>query len=158
MLKYFDTRERQQYQNKLCNVYYVPATAAIMRMKAIEQVGLFDTDYFFGMEAADWCVRAREADWLTAILPNLTVTHHVERTGDVRNTLHAYYSVRNRFLFIRKRCKTNKAAWTLRWVWRTSLAATDALRRAQPMRARALWAALSDGLHNRGGPAPVWIR
>ena len=161
VLRWFDTRERTRpHGDALRDVFYVPATAAMLRTQALADVGLFDTDYFFGMEAVDWCVRACDRGWRTVIAPDLTVVHRVERSGSARNTLHAYYSVRNRFLFIHKRLKKQglrRLMWLLRWTWRALLAAADAIVHGQTRRAQALMAALVDGLGNRGGRAPETI-
>jgi|GEM_PF-3185871 len=160
VLRWFDTRERTRpnaQPGALCDVFYVPATAAILRTEALADVGVFDTAYFFGMEAVDWCARAQANGWRTVIAPDLTVVHRVERSGPARNTLHAYYSVRNRFLFIHKSLAKQglrRALWLLRWTWRAMLATADAAVHGQTRRAHALVLALIHGLRNRGGRAP----
>jgi GT2 family glycosyltransferase len=145
-------------QGEIADVFYVPATAAIVRTQALAEIGLLDPDYFFSIEMADWCERARQLNWRTCVNLGTRVSHDVQRTGAVRNSLHVYYNVRNRFLFLHKQPWPHKTAWQLMWVWRTFYAATTALITGQWQRVRVLLAALRDGLMGKLGIAPAWLQ
>jgi hypothetical protein len=76
----------------------------------------------------------------------------------MRNTLHAYYSVRNRFLFLRKHAYPRKWLWGWMWVWRGLYATATSLVFGQWLRARALLAAVWHGLAGKAGMAPNWLQ
>ncbi len=50
---------------------------------AINDVGLFDTEYFMYCEEMDWCRRAQRKDWRIACLPQARVLHAVGGSGGV---------------------------------------------------------------------------
>ena len=78
------------------------ATRTLLRTGSLARVGLFDEDYFFSGEMADLCERLRADGGTCAVLTSVTAEHDTARAGEQRSTLYAYYSLRNRFLFIRK--------------------------------------------------------
>jgi GT2 family glycosyltransferase len=161
VVRWIDTRHHtppNATQDEIANVFYVPATAAILRTQALAQVGLLDTDYFFNVEMADWCARARALGWRTCVHLGTRISHDVQRSGSARHGLHLYYNVRNRFLFLHKQPYTHKTAWRLMWVWRAFYAAMTALVTGQWPRTRVLLLALRDGLAGKTGMAPAWLQ
>lgn len=42
---------------------WVGGTCMLLRRKALDLIGMLDTDYFMYSEEADWCYRARQACW-----------------------------------------------------------------------------------------------
>ena len=161
IVRWIDTRHHEQPSantEDIADVFYVPATAAILRTQALAEIGLLDPDYFFSIEMADWCQRARTLGWRTGIHLGTQVSHDVQRTGDIRNSLHVYYNVRNRFLFLRKFPWPHKTIWRLMWLWRTGYAALTALVSGQWQRTRVLLAALRDGWLGKTGIAPAWLQ
>ena len=83
-------------------VYYVPGTVALIRAAALQEVGLLDEAYFFGVEMVDWCERARQYGYCSAIDARAFAFHSLARSSDLRERLHVYYVVRNRLLYIRR--------------------------------------------------------
>lgn len=161
VVRWIDTRNHEQPTNTSDNLFdvpYVPATAAVMRTQALQQVGLLDPGFFFSIEMADWCYRARQLGWRTCIHLGACVQHDVGRSSAMRNTLHAYYSVRNRFLFLRKHAYPRKWLWGWMWVWRGLYATATSLVFGQWLRARALLAAVWHGLAGKAGMAPNWLQ
>jgi GT2 family glycosyltransferase len=57
-------------------VDWVMGAALVLRREAIEQVGLFDEDFFLYSEEVDLQFRLRQAGWEVHYLPNVTVVHH----------------------------------------------------------------------------------
>lgn len=53
----------------------------IMRREAVEQVGLFDDKYYFGLEDVDWCYRAKKRDWRICYIPDAKIVHYVQRSS-----------------------------------------------------------------------------
>ena len=132
-------------------VAYVPGTVLLARAEVFRTVGFLDENYFFSMEVADLCMRARRKGYISIIDTRARAFHALERSSDLRGTLHVYYIIRNRFLFIRKFYP--RAGWLLFTIWSLySLALWLKVRAAgQPSTARAVWLGLVDGLRGRFG-------
>ncbi len=133
------------------DVDYVPGTAALIRASALETTGLLDEDYFFGGEMADLGLRARRHGFRCVTDPDARATHDLGRSSGLRETLHPYYVVRNRFLYVRKHHPERKAWLSLVWGWRAVFASAAALARGRPGRARAIALGLVDGLAGHFG-------
>ena len=86
----------------LLDVDYVPGTVALVRRQLFDRVGLLDEDFFFAGEMADLCQRARACGFRSVTEPRARARHNLDRSARDRLTLHIYYIVRNRFLFVRK--------------------------------------------------------
>ena len=52
------------------------AAALLVRREALEEVGIFDEDFFIYSEETDLCRRLRNAGWRTQFFPLVTVVHH----------------------------------------------------------------------------------
>lgn len=83
-------------------VDYVPGAVFLARREVFERVGLLDEDFFFSGEIADLCTRAEKKGYKCGICPEIIATHVLVTDNPLRSTLYAYYSLRNRFLYIRK--------------------------------------------------------
>jgi GT2 family glycosyltransferase len=57
-------------------VDWVMGAALVLRREAIEQVGLFDEEFFLYSEEVDLQFRLRQAGWEVHYLPEVTVVHH----------------------------------------------------------------------------------
>ena len=129
----------------------VPGTVILIRDKVFREVGLLDVDYFYSSEVADLCLRARQHGYLSAIDTRARAFHALGRSSRFRDTLYAYYIVRNRFLLIRKFHHKWKLLfygfWTL---YSMALAAKELLSGRLPA-ARAIRLGLVDGLRGRIG-------
>ncbi len=133
-------------------VDYVPGTCALLRAALVEAVGLLEESYFFSGEMADYCHRARDRGFEVLVDRRARALHHPGAAGSLRDTLYAYYSLRNRFLYVRRHHSGQKfrlmAIWALTGLrmWRA------AGRAGQVERARAMRMACVDGLLGRFGP------
>ncbi|MCZ6508915.1 MAG: glycosyltransferase family 2 protein [Acidobacteria bacterium] len=135
------------------SVDYVPGTVALIRCGLLRRLGGFDEDYFFSGEMADLCARAMDAGFGSFVVPTARAAHDLDQAGPLRASLYPYYSLRNRFLFIRRhrhRTFWPSALWTARGMlrWITSLATGHVAL------ARGLGLALVHGLRGRFGAAP----
>ena len=132
-------------------VDYVPGTVILGRADVFRKVGLLDEDYFFTMEVADLCIRARRHGYLSAIDARSHAFHDLGRSSELRETLHTYYIIRNRFLFIRK-FHHKRRFWLYGFWGLYSLAlALKVWMERNPDAARAMWMGLVDGLRGRFG-------
>lgn len=57
------------------DVEFVIGACMLVRKSAIDAVGLFDEDFFFYGEEADWCRRFRVAGWKVRFIPGPDVSH-----------------------------------------------------------------------------------
>lgn len=135
--------------HRLLDVDYVPGTVALVRAEAFRTVGLFDEDYFFSGEMADFCRRAGARGYASAICPRVCAVH--EPGGGARATLYRYYTLRNRFLYIRKFHPSRRALYACLWSAVGLAMAARSLIQGCPAEARAAWRALHDGLAGRFG-------
>lgn len=83
-------------------VDYIPGAACILRVSALEKAGIFDERYFFSGEMADLCERIRNSGYLCFVHTGTGITHDIGEDTPMRERIHLYYSIRNRFLFIKK--------------------------------------------------------
>jgi hypothetical protein len=87
----------------LYDVDYVAGTVFLARSNVFEEIGLLDEEFFFGGEIADFCKRARALGHRICVDLEIEAQHDPSRTlPHIRETLYRYYSLRNRFLYIRK--------------------------------------------------------
>lgn len=133
------------------DVDYVPGTVALVRRQVFDRVGLLDEDFFFAGEMADLCQRARASGFRSVTEPRARARHNLDRSARDRQTLHIYYIVRNRFLFVRKHFPRRRGWLYARWTARAALTALVALARGRVTRARAVARGVLDGLGERYG-------
>jgi N-acetylglucosaminyl-diphospho-decaprenol L-rhamnosyltransferase len=60
-------------------VDWVMGAAIVFRREALEEVGLFDEEFFLYSEEVDLCLRLRRAGWEVEYFPEVTVVHHESR-------------------------------------------------------------------------------
>ncbi len=112
----------------------VPGTIALFRAAALRKVGLFDETYFFSGEIPDWCERARQVGFLSAVALKATGYHYHDKPSNIRATLYLYYGLRNRFLFSQKFLSRGRVFF---WFFYSLLIAAYHLYRWRPASARA---------------------
>jgi GT2 family glycosyltransferase len=133
------------------DVDYVSGTAAVIARRVFETVGLLDEDYFFSGEMADLCRRARLRGFRSVTDPRARAEHDLDRSFRDRQALHVYYSLRNRFLFVRKHHAGQRTWLYAGWTARAVLTAVVGLCRGNPGRARAAVLGALDGVRGRFG-------
>ncbi|MFA6427915.1 MAG: glycosyltransferase family 2 protein [Candidatus Buchananbacteria bacterium] len=95
---------------KIRDVLYVSGCSAFYRLKALEQVGLFDEDLFFYHEDTDLSWRLRLLGWRTVIAPASKLYHKYEFSRSVKS---AYFNERNRWIIMLK--NYHWLTWLLIW-------------------------------------------
>jgi GT2 family glycosyltransferase len=58
----------------------VAGACLLARREALDQVGIFDEGFYYGLEDADLCHRLRRAGWRIVHVPDAQVTHHGSMT------------------------------------------------------------------------------
>lgn len=137
-------------------VNYISGSVALLHPDLLKAVGLLDEAYFFSGEVADLCERARRHGYQTLVDSRATASHDLGRSSRLRSTLHTYYILRNRFLYIRKFYTgrlLNVPALLLTFFWAlyNGGLAVKLQMQGQAGPARAVWLATIDGLVGRFG-------
>lgn len=86
------------------------ACAALYRRRMLEDVGLFDEDFFAYCEDTDLGLRARWAGWKCLYVPDAVVEHGYSSTAGTATPFKAYYVERNRLFVLVK-----NFPWRLIW-------------------------------------------
>jgi GT2 family glycosyltransferase len=141
----------RQPPDGLLDVDYVSGTVALVSRAVFEKVGLLDEDYFFGGEMADLCLRARRNGFRCVTDPQARAHHDLGRSSKIRETLHAYYIFRNRFLYIRKHYPRQKAWLFALWTARGAYSVMGAVAGGNLRRAQTVALGVVDGLTARFG-------
>lgn len=135
----------------LIPVDYVPGSVLLARREAFKRAGLLDEDFFFSGEVADFCKRVQSKGLMCAVYTGCQASHAPIEVSDMRDTLYSYYTLRNRFLFVRRHFRFARIIWSLRWVLEGIEQIMIALLKGKGRRAHALWLGLQDGVSGRFG-------
>ena len=132
---------------------FLSGTAFLCRPSALRKVGLLEERYFFSGEIADLCQRMRNAGLTCAVCTSSQVLHDLSCKAHQRSSIHLYYSLRNRFLFVR----THEAApmRPLLFLFWTAIGCAMAIRAvmsSEVAQARSAARAVKDGLLGHYGP------
>lgn len=93
--------DRGQY-GEVVDVDYMSGASMFVSAKVIENVGLFDEDFFAYYEDVEWCRRVRMAGWRILCVPQAKVWHPDPKVRDETSGSVTYYTSRNQLLFLRK--------------------------------------------------------
>ena len=77
-------------------------SAALYRRAMLDEIGLFDEDFFLYCEDTDLGLRARWAGWRCLYVPDAVVEHHYSHSAGRASPLKAYYVERNRLFVLVK--------------------------------------------------------
>ena len=84
-------------------VDFVTGCVMAVRRRALEEIGLFDADYFAYLEDIDLCVRAREAGYRVLYVPAARARHRESSsTGGGYTVQRKYWMGRNSVIFLRR--------------------------------------------------------
>lgn len=83
-------------------VLFPSGSAALYRRAMLEQVGLFDDEFFLYCEDTDLGLRARWGGWKCLYVPEARVDHHYSHSAGGASPLKAYYVERNRLFVLVK--------------------------------------------------------
>jgi GT2 family glycosyltransferase len=109
--------------DKFCSkaeVFGPCAGAALYRRVMLEEIGLFDKDFFLYMEDVDLAFRARLAGWKCVYNPSAKVIHeHGGSTGQ-GSDISVYYGIRNTFWYILKNYPIRTLLSVSPWIIKTN--------------------------------------
>jgi len=131
---------------------YLPGTAVLIDTKAFDKIGLLDESYFFSGEIADWFLRlGGETDMQFEIHSDTIVEHFSSGNESYRSTHYIYYSLRNRYLLIRKFGGADAKKLSQIWTKTLRRQMIGALLRLQFNRFMTIYRAIKDGFGGRFG-------
>jgi GT2 family glycosyltransferase len=85
------------------DVDHISGCAMLISRQVFETIGLFDEAFFLTFEDTDFCYRAKKAGFRIIVAPKSKVWH--KESASTKGAVAAYYSVRNRALFMRKHAR-----------------------------------------------------
>ena len=92
-------RGRMEPQEKYCRgeeVFFGSGCASLLRKEMLDEIGLFDDDFFAYAEDTDLGWRARLAGWKAYYVPEAVVYHHHSKQFGAYSSLKAFLVERNR--------------------------------------------------------------
>jgi GT2 family glycosyltransferase len=83
-------------------VDFVPGSFIMIKKEVFEKCGLLDETFFMYHEEAEFCFRAWNNGFTTAIDPSVCYFHKVAKSAGGNSPFSLYYRVRNNFYFLHK--------------------------------------------------------
>lgn len=80
-MKFYSNYLMKDKLNKVQEVDWVMGACLVIRRKAIEQIGMFDDQYFLVYDDVDFCFRAGKKDWKVVYYPDSLIYHYYARTS-----------------------------------------------------------------------------
>jgi GT2 family glycosyltransferase len=90
--------------------------AALYRRTMLDEIGLFDEDFFLYMEDVDLAFRARRAGWLCRYIPSARVIHIHGGTAGINSEISVYYGNRNLLWYVIKNFPFRTLLVSLPWI------------------------------------------
>jgi GT2 family glycosyltransferase/MoaA/NifB/PqqE/SkfB family radical SAM enzyme len=107
--------DRGQYDTDT-EIFGPCAGAALYRKKMLDEIGLFDEDFFLFMEDVDLAFRARLAGWKCVYVPTARVLHVKGGTTGYQSDISIYYGNRNLVWYVVKNYPTRTLFLYLPWI------------------------------------------
>jgi GT2 family glycosyltransferase len=88
--------EPPEHYASLTEALFPSGSAALYRRKMLQEVGVFDEDFFLYCEDTDLGLRARWAGWTCRYVPGAVVSHRYSHSAGRASLMKAYFVERNR--------------------------------------------------------------
>ncbi|MBA3533117.1 MAG: glycosyltransferase family 2 protein [Ardenticatenales bacterium] len=129
---------------------FLTGCALLFRREALQEIGLFDEQFFMYYEDSDWSLRARQAGWALLVAPGARMWHkEAQSSGGVGSASERYQKGRASLQFFRKHAQ--RGQWLAIIPFRLASALKSSLqlaRRGQSKALRAYWRGLWHGLRD----------
>jgi hypothetical protein len=83
----------------------------LVRREVFERIGLFDAGFVFYYEDIDLCIRARQAGFSVALVPQAVIKHRSALGTQSASSFKIYQYERNRILFFCKHLQGMNKLW-----------------------------------------------
>jgi GT2 family glycosyltransferase len=127
------------------------AGAALYRRTMLDQIGLFDEDFFAYLEDVDLAWRAQQAGWRCLYAPTATVLHHHSATGIEGSPFKSFHLGRNKVWLLLKNYPFRQL-----WAYAPLVVAYDLAAVTYALVARRDVHALRGRLAGAAGAARMW--
>jgi GT2 family glycosyltransferase len=101
------------------NIFAASGGASLYRVSMLEQIGLFDEDFFAYYEDVDLSFRAQLAGWKVALVPKAIVYHQISATSNKIKGFATFQTMKNQPLLLQKNMPRK---YMFRVGWRFTLA------------------------------------
>jgi GT2 family glycosyltransferase len=108
-------QDRGQYETPE-EIFGPCAGAALYRRSMLDEIGLFDEDFFIYMEDVDLAFRARLAGWGCRYIPSARVIHYWGGTTGINSDLSVFYGNRNLLWFVIKNFPVRTLLISIPWI------------------------------------------
>jgi len=108
--------------DEACEVFGPSAGAGLYRREMLEEIGLFDEDFFMYMEDVDLAFRGQLAGWRCLFVPEARVCHFHGGTAGFGSDLSVYYGNRNVLWYPVKDFPARLLVTSLPWIAGRNLA------------------------------------
>lgn len=96
------------------DVFAASGGASLYRVKALQEIGLFDEDFFAYYEDVDLSFRAQLAGWKVRFAPAAVVRHQIGATSGKLKGFTTYHTMKNQPLLLYKNLP-GRYWWTVGW-------------------------------------------
>jgi hypothetical protein len=93
---------KQPLPERPIEVEAISGACMLVKRTAIEDVGLWDEDYFLHCEDLDWCMRFRQKNWKIMFVPAARVLHSLGMSSQSRPVFVAWHKHKGMVHFYRK--------------------------------------------------------
>ena len=98
------------------DVDWIIGNGCMMSRQALEEIGIFDENFFQVNEDVDWCVRARKKGYRCVYVDTAAIHHRGASSADLSQPLqfsYGYFLGRNAIMFAKKHANPLQFAWLL---------------------------------------------
>lgn len=83
-------------------VEYASGCCMLIKKEVFQKIGLFDEDFFLYYEDVDFCLRAREKGFKTAVVPTVSIYHQLSKSAGKLSAFSIFHQLRSANLFGKK--------------------------------------------------------
>lgn len=97
-----DQLDREGKFSQVKDTEFITGCTMVISSKLLREIGWLDSKLFAYWEDADFCMRAREADYRCVFVPMARVWHKISRTSGSESPFTLYLSTRNHLIWVAK--------------------------------------------------------
>jgi len=86
-------------------VTYISGCCMLIKREVFEKTGMFDERFFLYYEDVDFCLRAKQTGFLSAVVPSVIIYHELSKAAGKLSAFSVYYQTKSGVLFGGKYCK-----------------------------------------------------
>jgi GT2 family glycosyltransferase len=139
-------------------VDFVFGAGMFIRRQVLEQVGLFDEQFFIYLEDLDLCLRTQKAGFSLLFVPDAHVWHRGSASTERLPNWRKYHHARSTILFLRKHARqVNVASMLIFWMLVCFRSIILEASHGNPGILRTYWSGIYDGMSHNPAAFEEWI-